>query len=61
MIDGVPRREQFNAITAYLDLSSVYGSTSSVLNVLREYQGGRLISSGNNLLTFGTRVESTPA
>jgi peroxidase len=37
-----PAREQFNALTHYIDGSNVYGSTDEVAKVLREFSGGRL-------------------
>nr|WOJ52298.1 peroxidase-like protein 1 [Halisarca dujardinii] len=37
-----PAREQFNAITHYIDASNVYGSSQGVARELRELQGGRL-------------------
>jgi hypothetical protein len=43
-------RQQVNAITSYLDLSNVYGSTRVVANALRTFQGGLLKTSDNGLL-----------
>ena len=35
-------RNQFNAITAFVDASNVYGSTESVAKSLRTHSGGML-------------------
>jgi hypothetical protein len=42
-------RQQVNAITAYLDLSNVYGSTLAVANALRTFSHGQLKTSDNGL------------
>jgi hypothetical protein len=42
-------RQQVNAITSFLALSNVYGSTDTVANALRTFQGGQLKSSDNGL------------
>ena len=39
---GTGARNQFNAITAFVDASNVYGSTDSVAKSLRTYGGGML-------------------
>jgi hypothetical protein len=41
--------QQTNAITSYLDLSNVYGSTQAVANALRTFSGGLLKTSDNGL------------
>ena len=38
-----PPRDQFNALTHYIDASNVYGSTDEVARALREFKGGRLL------------------
>lgn len=43
-------RQQTNAITSYIDGSNVYGSDLDRANALRSGQGGRMLTSANNLL-----------
>ena len=38
-----PPRDQFNALTHYIDASNVYGSSEEVASALREGRGGRLL------------------
>jgi len=47
-------RQQVNAITAYIDGSSVYGSDLERANFLRSGEGGKLKTSTGNLLPFNT-------
>jgi hypothetical protein len=50
-INGMPR-QQINAVTSYLDLSQVYGSTLFISNALRTGSGGLLKTSPGNLLPY---------
>ena len=45
-------RQQINAVTSYLDLSQVYGSTDAVASALRTHSGGKLKTSPGNMLPF---------
>ncbi|HMF16441.1 MAG TPA: peroxidase family protein, partial [Gemmataceae bacterium] len=45
-------RQQINAITSYLDLSQVYGSTAYIADALRLHSGGLLKTSPGNLLPY---------
>jgi hypothetical protein len=45
-------RQQINAVTSYLDLSQVYGSTAFVADALRTHSGGLLKTSPGNMLPF---------
>jgi hypothetical protein len=45
-------RQQVNAVTSFLDLSQVYGSTDAVADALRTHVGGQLKTSPGNLLPF---------
>lgn len=50
-------REQFNAITGFIDASSVYGSDQTRADALREFTGGRLkvtADAAGDLLPFNT-------
>ncbi len=54
-------RQQINAITSYLDLSNVYGSTDVVADALRTHSGGQLKTSPGNLLPFNNTTYFTTA
>jgi hypothetical protein len=45
-------RQQINAITSFLDLSQVYGSTAAVADALRTHVGGQLKTSPGNMLPY---------
>jgi hypothetical protein len=45
-------REQINAVTSYLDLSQVYGSTADLADALRLHTGGLLKTSPGNMLPY---------
>jgi len=47
-------RQQVTEISAFLDASMVYGSDTNRANTLRSFTGGRLKTSGNNLLPLNT-------
>jgi hypothetical protein len=44
--------QQVNAVTSYLDLSNVYGSTRAVADALRTFSGGQLKTSPGNMLPY---------
>jgi hypothetical protein len=44
--------QQINAVTSFLDLSQVYGSTAFVADALRTHSGGLLKTSPGNMLPF---------
>jgi hypothetical protein len=52
-LKGSPR-QQINTISAYLDGSVIYGSDTARAKALRTFVGGRLKTSGNNLLPLNT-------
>jgi hypothetical protein len=54
-------RQQINAVTSYLDLSNVYGSTRVVADALRTFSGGRLKTSPGNLLPHDNLTYFTQA
>ncbi len=47
-------RQQVTRISAYIDGSMVYGSDTARANALRTFEGGRLKTSGDNLLPLNT-------
>jgi hypothetical protein len=53
-------RQQINAITSYLDLSNVYGSTQAVANALRTFSGGLLKTSPGNMLPYNNSTYFSP-
>ncbi|HEX4607771.1 MAG TPA: peroxidase family protein, partial [Urbifossiella sp.] len=44
--------QQVNAVTSYLDLSQVYGSSAAVADALRTHSGGLLKTSPGNMLPY---------
>jgi hypothetical protein len=44
--------QQINAVTSFLDLSNVYGSTKTVADALRTFSGGQLKTSPGNMLPY---------
>jgi hypothetical protein len=54
-------RQQVNAVTSYLDLSQVYGSSQVVADALRTHTGGLLKTSPGNLLPYDNTTYFTPA
>lgn len=52
--EGHPGREQFNAITSWVDASNVYGSDPVRAAALRSGEGGKLKTSPGNMLPFNT-------
>jgi hypothetical protein len=53
-------RQQINAITGFLDLSQVYGSTDAVASALRTFSGGRLKTSPGADGIIGTPDDLLP-
>jgi hypothetical protein len=54
-------RQQVNAVTSYLDLSQVYGSTEVVADALRTHSGGLLKTSPGGMLPFNNTTYFTAA
>jgi hypothetical protein len=53
--------KQVNAVTSYLDLSQVYGSTAAIADALRTHSGGLLKTSPGNMLPYDNSTYFTPA
>jgi peroxidase len=53
--------QQVTNVTAYLDLSQVYGSNQTVADALRTFQGGLLKTSAGNMLPYDSSANFTPA
>jgi hypothetical protein len=53
--------QQITAVTSYLDLSQVYGSSQVVADALRTFQGGLLKTSPGNMLPYDNTTYFTPA
>ncbi|HEX3313754.1 MAG TPA: peroxidase family protein [Gemmataceae bacterium] len=53
--------QQVNAVTSYLDLSQVYGSTADLADALRTHSGGLLKTSAGNMLPYDNSTYFTPA
>jgi peroxidase len=54
-------RQQVNAVTSFLDLSQVYGSTAALADALRTHSGGLLKTSPGNMLPYDNSTYFTPA
>lgn len=52
--------QQTNAVTSYLDLSQVYGSSQAVADALRTFVGGLLKTSPGNMLPYDNTTYFTP-
>jgi hypothetical protein len=57
---GTPA-QQVNAVTSYLDLSNVYGSTQAVADALRTFASGLLKTSPGNMLPYNNLTYFTQA
>jgi hypothetical protein len=53
--------QQINAVTSYLDLSQVYGSSAALADALRTHTGGLLKTSPGNMLPYDNSTYFTPA
>jgi hypothetical protein len=53
--------QQVNAVTSYLDLSQVYGSSVALADALRTHAGGRLKTSPGNMLPYDNNTYFSPA
>jgi hypothetical protein len=54
-------RQQINAVTSFLDLSQVYGSSTAVADALRTHTGGLLKTSPGNMLPYDNSTYFTSA
>jgi hypothetical protein len=52
--------QQINAVTSYLDLSQVYGSSAALADALRTHLGGLLKTSPGNMLPYDNSTYFTP-
>ncbi|HEY2787248.1 MAG TPA: peroxidase family protein [Fimbriiglobus sp.] len=53
--------QQVNAVTSYLDLSQVYGSSPALADALRTHSGGQLKTSPGNMLPYDNLTYFTQA
>jgi hypothetical protein len=53
-------RQQVNAVTSFLDLSQVYGSSAALADALRTHSGGLLKTSPGNMLPYDNSTYFTP-
>jgi peroxidase len=54
-------RQQVNAVTSFLDLSQVYGSTAALADALRTHSGGLLKTSPGDMLPYDNSTYFTAA
>jgi hypothetical protein len=54
-------RQQVNAVTSFLDLSQVYGSSAALADALRTHVGGQLKTSPGGMLPYDNSTYFTPA
>lgn len=52
--------QQVNAVTSFLDLSQVYGSSAAIADALRTHVGGQLKTSPGNMLPYDNSTYFTP-
>lgn len=53
--------QDINAVTSYLDLSQVYGSSAAIADALRTHEGGQMKTSPGNMLPYDNSTYFTPA
>ena len=53
--------QQTNAVTSFLDLSQVYGSSAALADALRTHSGGLMKTSPGNMLPYDNATYFTPA